>query len=44
MILYKLIFGSIEEKKREKAEKLIEYYIATLFHNGQACGEYFTVL
>lgn len=44
MILYKLIFGSIENKKRNEATDFIEYYISALLHNGQACGEYVTVL
>ena len=44
MILHKLIFGKIEDSKREEAEDCVESYISALYHNGQACGEYFTVL
>jgi len=44
MILYKVIFGNVGKHKREEAENLVQYYISALLHNGQACGEYFTVL
>ncbi len=44
MILYKIQFGSPKNSEREEAKELIEYYISALLHNGQACGEYFTVL
>lgn len=44
MIAYKVIFGLIDKKNREQAEDLIENYISVLFHNGQACGEYFLVV
>ncbi|MGA2983863.1 MAG: DUF2310 family Zn-ribbon-containing protein [Terriglobia bacterium] len=44
MILYKLIFGRVEKKNRRDAEDVAESYIGVLLHNGQACGEYFTVV
>ncbi|MCG7531633.1 Zn-ribbon-containing protein [Psychrobium sp. MM17-31] len=44
MILHKLIFGRISDVDREQAEEYIKSYISVLFHNGQACGEYFSVL
>ena len=44
MILYKLVFGAIRNVKREEATDFIESYISALMHNGQACGEYVTVL
>ncbi len=44
MILYKLTFDDIDKDKRKEADELIENYISALYHNGQACGEYFTVL
>ncbi len=44
MILHKLIFGLVSKVDRDIAEEYVEYYISALFHNGQACGEYFTVI
>jgi len=44
MILYKVVFGHVEKKNRQDAEDVVESYIGVLLHNGQACGEYFTVV
>lgn len=43
MIAYKVIFGSIQQKNQQEAQDLVEDYVSALFHNGQACGEYFLV-
>jgi predicted nucleic acid-binding Zn ribbon protein len=44
MILHELTFGNIDKKNREDGEDVAQSYIATLLHNGQACGEYFIVV
>ncbi|MGJ8638626.1 MAG: DUF2310 family Zn-ribbon-containing protein [Opitutaceae bacterium] len=44
MILHKVTFGKITAETRDQAEDIAESYIAVLLHNGQACGEYFTVV
>jgi predicted nucleic acid-binding Zn ribbon protein len=44
MILHKLVFGQVDKKNKRDAEDVAESYIGVLLHNGQACGEYFTVV
>ena len=44
MILHKSTFGPVAKSNRQDAEDVAEGYIGLLLHNGQACGEYFTVL
>lgn len=38
-----MTFGKVADSNREEAQECVENYISVLFHNGQACGEYFTV-
>lgn len=41
MILYRLDFGPVQEADRHDAEDVLHNYLASLCHNGQACGDYF---
>jgi predicted nucleic acid-binding Zn ribbon protein len=41
MILAKLTFGRRRQALPEELEDIAEWYIASLFHSGQICGEYF---
>jgi predicted nucleic acid-binding Zn ribbon protein len=41
MILVELNFGRSHSLEKRELEDVAESYIASLFHNGQLCGEYF---
>src|SRR5690348_12630539 len=41
MILVEIEFGRGDSSKQSELEEVAENYIASLFHTGQLCGEYF---
>ena len=41
MIGHNVVFGRADNQSREDQENLIQEYLGSLFHTGQACGEYF---